>query len=178
MVENYFDIETTGTDPERDKVICIQVQRLEGRTTLPIGEIRIFKEWESSEEEILKEILPYLLCENPFDFIMVGKNLLFDFNFINQRAMKYGIGTIGLDCIYNRAFIDLKHVLVLMNDGAFRGYNNLLKEGKYSNKEILDFYKQGKYNKIIEYVKEEAEIFREAYLKIKKELPSLKNIIK
>jgi len=57
LVEHYFDIETTGLDPERDKVITIQTQRLVGRTGEPIDEVNILKEWESSEKEII-----YKLC--------------------------------------------------------------------------------------------------------------------
>ena len=44
LVEHYFDIETTGLEPEHDKIITIQIQKLVGRTGEPIGEIDILKE--------------------------------------------------------------------------------------------------------------------------------------
>jgi DNA polymerase III epsilon subunit-like protein len=173
LVENYFDIETTGLDPKHDKIITVQIQKLEGRTTEPIGEMEILKEWESSEKEILQKIMPLLTCENPFDFIIVGRNLPFDFMFVSERAKKYRLKAMDLSCLRDRAFIDLKHVLVLINEGTFRYYDRLLKKGKHLNVNIPELYRQKKYKEITRYVKEESEIFIEAYRKLKKEMPSL-----
>jgi len=178
LVEHYFDVETTGLDPKHDKVITIQIQRLEGRTVEPIGEMEILKEWESSEKEIIKKVMPFLTCENPFDFIIIGKNLMFDFMFLSERAERYGLKGIDLACLHDRAFLDLKHILVLINDGRFRGYDSLLKKGKHANVDIPKLYKQKeKRNEIIEYVKEEAKTFIEVYRKLKKEMPSLTKIL-
>ena len=173
MVEHYFDIETTGLDPEHNKVITVQIQRLEGRTVEPIGEIEILKEWKSSEKKILETTIPLLTCENPFDFIIVGKNLSFDFMFLSKRAERYGLKGMDLGCLHNRVFLDLKHPLVLINEGRFRGYDNLLKKGKHANEKIPELYEQKKYDEITEYIIEEAKIFINAYQKLKKEMPSL-----
>ena len=51
MVEYYFDVETTGTDFEKDKIITIQWQRL-GFVGEPVGELNILKSWESSEKDV------------------------------------------------------------------------------------------------------------------------------
>lgn len=173
MVEYYFDIETTGLDPKHDKIITIQIQRLVGQTAEPIEEIEILKEWQSSEKEIIEKVMPLLTCKYPFDFIMVGNNLLFDFVFLNERAKKYGLKGLDLAWIYDRAFKDLKHILVMINNGNFKGWSGLLKEGKFSNKEIPELYKKGRYEDIIEYVNEEAQIFVDAYQKLRREMPSM-----
>ena len=55
MTEYYFDTETTGFDPSEDKIITIQFQELDRFTGKPIGDLKILKEWESSEKEILTE---------------------------------------------------------------------------------------------------------------------------
>ena len=173
LVEHYFDIETTGLNPEHDKIITIQIQKLVGRTGEPIGEIDILKEWESSEKEIIEKVMPLLTCENPFDFIIIGKNLLFDFMFLSKRAEKYSLKGLDLRCVYDRAFTDLKHVLVMINEGNFRGYDKLLKKGKITNEQICQLYEQEKYEEIIKYIQEEAKIFADAYQRLKKEMPSL-----
>ena len=174
MVEYYFDIETTGLDPKSNKIITIQIQKLVGRTGEPIDELRILKEWESSEKEIIKKIIPLLTCENPFDFIVVGKNLLFDFMFLNQRAEKHGLKGLDMRCFYNRASVDLKPVLVMINEGNFRGYDRVLdKKGKLANVKVPQLYKEKKYQEIIKYIKEEAKTFLDAYQKLRKKMPSL-----
>ena len=173
LVEHYFDLETTGLDPEHDKIITIQIQELVGRTGEPIGEIDILKEWESSEKEIIEKVMPLLTCENPFEFIIVGKNLMFDFMFLDERAKKYGLKGMDLHCIHDRAFIDLKHSLVMINEGVFRGYNKLLKKGKFANVQVPKLYEEKNYEEIVEYIKEEAKIFVDAYQKLRKNMPSL-----
>ena len=52
MTEYYFDIETLGTDPQDDKIITIQYQKLEDGQ--PVEDMVILKEWESSEGDIVK----------------------------------------------------------------------------------------------------------------------------
>ena len=173
LVEHYFDIETTGLNPENAKVITVQIQKIDGWTGELIGEIEIQKEWESSERELLEKVMPLLTCEKPFDFLMIGKNLLFDFMFLSKRAEKYGLRGMDLHCLHDRAFLDLKHLLVMMNEGNFKGYDKLLKKGKHINEEIPELYSQRNYDEIAVYIKEEAKIFIEAYQKLKKEMPSL-----
>lgn len=173
LVEHYFDIETTGLNPAHDKVITVQIQKMAGRTGELIGEMEILKEWESSEKQLLEKTMPLLTCERPFDFIIIGKNLLFDFDFLGKRAEKYGLKGMDLRCVYDRVFLDLKHVLVMMNEGNFKGYDRLLKKGKHANESIPDLYRQKKYDEISEYIKEEAGIFIEAYRKLRKEMPSM-----
>lgn len=177
LVEYYFDIETTGLDPQRNKVITIQTQRLVGRTGKPIDKMEILKEWESSEKEIIKDIIPKLTSKNPFDFIIVGKDLLFDFMFLSKRAEKYDMNGIDLLCVNNRVFTDIKHVLVLMNKGNFRGYDKLLNRGKIVNVQIPRLYKLKRYDEIIEYIKTKAMVFVNAYQRLREEMPSLVRLL-
>lgn len=118
MTEYYFDTETTGFDPLKCKIITIQWQRLSWSGE-PIGELNILKEWKSSEEAILKEFLPNLRTTKPFDFIPVGKNLLFDFLFLSKRAERYGLNGLDLQFWHDKPFLDIKPILIMINEGNF-----------------------------------------------------------
>ena len=114
MTEYYFDMETTGFNFEVDEVITIQWQELKWSTGEPIGELNILKRWESSEKHILETFLPNLEGR-PFDFIAVGDNLMFDFCFLSQRMKQHNLGELGLRFLYDKPFVNLKTVLVLIN---------------------------------------------------------------
>jgi len=173
-MEYYFDTETTGLNPQKDKIITIQWQRVNGFTGEPISELQILKEWESSEKEILKEFLPNLMCEEPFDFIIVGKNLMFDFIFLSNKLEKYGLGKLDLNYCYERVTLDIKPILVMINKGNFRGYDKVLdKEGTLANVKVPQLYKDKRYPEIIKYIEEETKVFLKAYQIFKREMPSL-----
>jgi len=59
MAEYYFDIETYSPgekpNPETDKIITIQFQRIDLKTGKPREKLEILKEWESSEKQIVTE---------------------------------------------------------------------------------------------------------------------------
>src|SRR3989344_4124937 len=121
MGNYYFDIETTGLDPKRDRVITIQYQELDRATGAPIGKLTILKEWESSEHEIIKKFVKDLGLEDPyaFTFIPVGYNLNFEHNFLKERTALHGYGT-PVD-ILTKPSIDLRPLGILMNKGEFKG---------------------------------------------------------
>lgn len=174
MTEYYFDMETTGLDPLKNKIISIQWQRLSGFTGEPIGIINILKEWESSEEAILKEFLPNLRMVNPFDFIIVGKNFLFDFKFLSHRAKKHGLNGLDLMHWYGRVSLDIKSILVMINKGNFKGYDRVIdKTGVLGGVKVYQLYKEGKYDAIIKYIKDESAAFIKAYQVLKREMPSI-----
>lgn len=176
MPEYYFDTETTGLDPTKNKIITIQWQALNGFTGEPIGELQILKEWESSEKEILGKFLPLIQCDNPWNFIIVGKNLLFDFLFLDRRAKEYGFEGFDLAYCYDRVWLDLKHILVLINKGSFRGYDKVLDvDGSLAGVDIPKLYEQKKYPEVIEYVKKEADLFLKGLKILKAEMPTFKN---
>jgi hypothetical protein len=173
LAEYYFDTETTGLDYDSDEVITIQWQRLNGFTGEPIGELNILKRWASSEKEIIQSFLPNLTCE-PFDFVLVGKNLLFDFCLISERMKRHNLGTFDIRCLDKRCVLDLKPLLVLMNKGNFKAYDKVLaKTNLLTNDQIPNLFRESKYPEIVQYVKDEASDFIKAYQVLKKELPSL-----
>jgi len=170
-------METTGFEFDKDEIITIQFQRLNGFSGEPIGELEILKSWESSEKEILKTFLPNLTCK-PFDFIFIGKNLLFDFCMLNHRLEHYNLGDFDLRSLYERVSLDIKPILVIMNNGNFIGYDKVMpKTNPLENKEIPELYRQGKYDEIIQYIKDESGDFTKAYQVFKKEMPSLKKLL-
>ena len=173
LAEYYFDIETTGFDFDIDDIISIQWQRLNGYTGEPIGELKILKSWESSEKEILKTFVPNVNCRR-WDFVFVGKNLLFDFCFLSKKMKQCELGKFDLRCLYDRAWLDIKPLLIMMNNGNFIGYDKVLpKTNPLTNDKIPQLYKDEKYSEIIQYIKDEANDFIKAYQVLKKEIPSL-----
>ena len=152
----YFDIETTGLNPKE-----------------PIGELRILKEWESSEKEIISQFLSdtNILDNYTFSFIPVGYNLNFEHGFLKERTK---INDLPLADILNNPFFDLRVIGILMNNGEFKGsgLDKLTgKEGGGSNVPI--WYKNHEYEKIIEYVKQETREFIKFNVWLYKKLPFL-----
>jgi len=177
-VEYYFDTETTGINPLSDKIITIQWQQLDRFTGKPVSDLQILKEWESSEKEILEKFFLIFKCEYPFDFIPIGKNLGFDFKFLSYRAKKYGLKGLDIEYFYGRPHLDLKHVLVIINQGQFRGYDRVIdKEGSLIEVDVPKLYKEHKYSEIIKYIEKEAKMFNEAYQVLKKQMPSLNKLL-
>jgi hypothetical protein len=177
LAEYYFDTETTGYDFQKDKIITIQWQRVSGFTGDPIGDLQILKEWESSEEEILNKFLPNLKCK-PFDFILAGKNLLFDFTMLNRRLKHHNLSEFDLRCAYERVSLDIKPILVMINKGNFIGYDRVLdKTGELTKVDVPQLYKEEKYPEIIDYIEKETRVFLEAYQIFKKEMPSLAKLL-
>lgn len=173
VAEYYFDTETTGFDFDKDEIITIQWQEVDRFTGEPIGELNILKSWESSEKEILESFSPNLTCHH-WDFIFVGKNLLFDFNMLNQRMKHHNLGEFNLRHLYERVTLDIKPVLVLMNKGCFVGYQKLMpKTNPVENKDISELYRKGKFAEIIRYIEDETQDFIKVYQTLKKEMPSL-----
>ena len=177
LVEYYFDTETTGINFDKDEIITIQWQKLDGFTGKPIDKLNILKSWDSSEEDILKTFLPKLKC-SPFDFIFVGKNLLFDFGILNERLKHYGLDGIDLRRFHERVSIDIKPILVLMNGGNFKGYDKVIpKTNPTSNDFCPKLYQEARYSEIVKYIEDEARDFVRAYQIIKKEIQPIRHYL-
>lgn len=171
----YFDMETTGLNPEKNKIITIQHQKLDEKMGEPIEELHISKEWELSEKELLRTFLPQIQCSNPWDFIIIGKDLLFDFNFLDKRSKIHGFNGFDISYCYERIFLDLKYTLVLINNGRFKGYGRVLDpSGFLSNVDVPRLYQEGKFQEITAYIKRRAEVFLKAFQTLKSELPTFR----
>ncbi len=168
MTEYYFDIETLGTDPQDDKIITIQYQMLEDGE--PVDDLVILKEWESSEGDIVREILDMQLLDPGWDFVPIGNRLRFDIIFIIEKAQQYGI----LDWkpgdmkyyFFNKPTLDVAPILVMMNNLKFlgSGIDNFTKKQKGSIVPV--HYNNREYDEIIKYI----EVERDAVLSLVSEL--------
>ncbi len=154
MTEYYFDIETLGIDPQDDKIITIQYQMLEDGE--PAGDLVILKEWESSEGDIVKEILNRQLLEPGWNFVPVGNRLRFDIIFIIEKAQKYGL----LDWkpsdmkyyFFNKPTLDISPILVMMNNLKFfgSGIDNFTKKQRGSIVPV--HYGNEEFDEIVKYI--------------------------
>jgi len=183
LVEYYFDIETTGCDKFRHKIITIQYQRLNGFTGQPFGDLAILKEWESSEKDILAKFIPIFIGEKPFDFIPVGDNLSFDFEFMRVKSEKYGLSKLEIDYLYHdKPTIDLTPILIMVNKGSFKGYDRVWKSGLGAkglrNELVPQWYESKQYDKIIEYITAERDAFASVYMILKREMPKFTELMK
>ncbi len=191
MTNMYFDVEIAYTNekiiqrlkegkripnpsPKNCKIITIQYQLI-GEDGKPKSPLRIFKEWESSEEEIIKKIASMLHPQRLWEFVPVGHNIYFDLGMLMGRAKVYGINYDPWFIYNDLPTIDIKHICIGMN--AFRLKDSGL--DKFSKKEtsglmVPVWYHNREYDKIIDYVKKEAEAFMEMYAKLRDKLPEFR----
>ncbi len=175
MSNYYLDIETTGLDPLKDKIITIQYQKLHRNTAEPIGKLKILKEWESSEEEILKEFLMEtgILNSYPFTFIPTGYNLTFEHNFIREKCARYHLPIVD---ILSHPFLDLRACGVIMNKGEFKGSGLDKITGKPRDGSVIpEWYTNKEYDKITDYIESEAREFIKFTVWLYRELPECLN---
>jgi DNA polymerase III alpha subunit (gram-positive type) len=171
-IEFYFDTETTGLNPQEDKIVTLQYQQIDKQGN-PIGSLVILKEWELGEERLIRTFMSVF---TPWDFIPVGMNLNFDFNFLINKIKKYtGKELTGFQ-LSNFPHIDIKSTLVLMNDGKFKGASltNFTSKSE-SGIVIPKYYADKDYDKIINYVEDEAAAFVDFYKDLKIHLKNFKN---
>ncbi|RLI87514.1 MAG: hypothetical protein DRO76_02180 [Candidatus Altiarchaeales archaeon] len=198
MAEYYYDIEVGYTDPEiirrlrtggktwgkasfdplACKIITIQYQALD-RSGRGIGPLKILKEWECSEELIIKEFSKILNPKRVWDFIPVGYNIYFDLGMFRRRAEVYGIYYDEWFIYHNLPCIDIKHICLAMNNFQFKGCGLDKFTGKEHSGAIVPvWYHDHEYEKIINYVEKEAREFILFYQKLKQKMPEFRRWIK
>lgn len=173
MTNYYLDIETTGLNPEVDKIITIQLQKLEMSTGKPLGDLIILKEWESSEEDIVKKFLELIgvAVKDPFNFVATGFNLGFENKFLKAKSIKYGFPVFDIN---DKPSIDLKNIGVIMNQGQFKGASLDKLTGKNGKGiQVLRYYADKEYDKIIAYIEQETKEFLKFNTMLYQEMPKL-----
>jgi len=167
MPPYYFDIETTGLDPESDQIITIQYQKIGLASAKPEGPLTILKSWKDpkGEQGIIEKIIPLIMALNPFGFVPIGNNLNFEFKFLARRINQYKKLDLDSGYFHNRPHIDLKPVMILINGGRFKGYHLILNKA-ISGANVPEWYKKNQFEKIIEYILDETSCFTSFYNKV------------
>ena len=169
----YLDIETTGLDPLHSKIITIQYMELDEDTAKPRGPLKILKEWESDEKTIIKKFMEVFRPGNDWAFVPIGFNLNFEHKFFWQRCISNSLEPFD---IFNRPFLDLHTIAVIMNKGSFKGSGlDKITNKPSSGKNIPKLYYEKNYIEIESYIKKEADEFSIFCSKLYEELPALLN---
>ena len=172
MANFYLDIETTGLDPEKSKIITIQFQELDTYTGEPKGELVILKVWESSERDILEKFIKMSrICESKWNFVAHGYNLKFEHDFLMKKANFYGLPRID---VLGGPHVDLHSIGIMMNSGKFKGSGLDEMTGKIGKgSDILEMWTFDAYDKIERYIRKEAEEYIKFYVWLKRRMPEL-----
>ncbi len=171
MQGHYFDIETYSPnekpDPQTDKILTIQFQKIDLKTGEPLGKLQILKEWDEGEEEMLKFLYKWFFQRNPWQFVPVGFNLNFEWKFLSSKFQQYGIDNKEIrNFVEEYPQIDLK-VLAVLKQRTFIGASlSSISDKKDDGYVIKEYYEAKEYDKIIEYVEDESKSFIELYKKI------------
>lgn len=161
----YFDMETTGLDFNNAEIATIQFHQLNEYNGKPIGKLQILKSWELGEKGMLEQFKPNLFG-GIWDFVFVGKNLSFDFALLNRRLQHHGLYKdedkykVNLEWMHNRVIIDLKPIMVLMNNGKFVGFSKIIpSRSDLTNAQIPGLIEDKQYDRVIRYIEDEATEF-------------------
>lgn len=173
---HYFDIETLGFNPKEDRIISVQIQPIFDNGE-PRGALEIYKSFGSggnqngipetlyTEDDIVSMMWNKLMCGSVWDFIPVGFNLKFDFKFLNTKFKEAGREFDTID-LFDRPYIDLHPLAVLINKGSFKNSGlDHVSEKMEDGKNIPEWYRKREYDKIEAYVKQETESFLKFYRK-------------
>lgn len=191
MALTYFDIETEGFDPVNHKILTIQYAPDISEEDLFVDKIslKVLHLWDfKNEEEMIKEFHKIFFSKNIWNFILLGSNLIFDLTFIFEKFEKYNLplkfefcnknGKDKYSCLsellYDKPMVDLKYILVIMNNFQFVGSGlDKMTNKKQEGKVIPEYYKKKEYKKIDEYIQDEFFSFMEALKKIREHLRKL-----
>ena len=172
----YFDQETTGDDPQQDRIVTVQFRQLDDDLR-PVGPLQILAEWEWGEKQIIQMILEKGVLQPDWDFVPVGNRLRFDLTFLIERATKWGLIKWDMATLkyywFTKPILDLQPVLILMNRGKFTGSSLHVFSDKESGRKVPALYLKGAYADIVAYVTREQEAALELLLEAETVLATL-----
>ena len=171
MPAYYFAMEGYHTgeksDPADDTLITIQYQKIDLATGEPLEKLTILKEWESSEKSIVTTF--YNQFFNPevrvTHFMPVGINLDYAYEMIIAKCKKYHLPPMSSHQLYyERPRLDLRSILVLLNDGRFAGARlDTFSSKKSDAGRINTWYEKKEFKPIEHTLRNEAETFLKLY---------------
>ena len=177
MEGHYFDIETysAGDKPNEktDKIISIQFQKIDIKTGEPLGKLQILREWEESEESIVKFIHRWFFKRNVWQFIPIGFNLNFEWKFLAEKFKQYNLDTRDYGEFLDFPQIDIKFLAVIKK-GTFIGASlSSISSKEKDGSVIKEFYENKEFKNIEEYIENETKGFLELYQKIAKNIDNV-----
>jgi len=151
----YFDVETTGDDPQQDRIVTVQYQALADDLT-PTGLFQVIAEWEWGEKQVIQMVLAKGVLEPTWDFVPLGNRLRFDLTFLIERATKWKLIDWDMAKLkyfwFTKPYLDLAPVLVMLNRGTFTGSSLHSFADKESGARVPKMYREGLFPEIIDYV--------------------------
>ena len=171
MPAYYFSIEGMRTgeksDPATDKLVSIQYQKIKQTTGEPLDVLVICREWESSEKEVVTAFYnTFFRPGTPVtEFIPVGMNLDYAYEMLLALFRKYQLTPpSSYELYYQRPRIDLRPIIVLLNDGRFVGASlDAFSIKKGEDRHMEKWYGKQEYGRIEHYVREEASRFLKVF---------------
>jgi hypothetical protein len=156
----YFDIETTGDDPQQDRIVTVQYQPLADDLSA-VGPFQILAEWEWGEKQVIQMALDKSILEPTWDFVPVGNRLRFDLTFLVERATKWKLIEWDLAKLkyywFTKPYVDLAPILVMLNRGSLAGSSLHNFSDKESGARVPKMYRSGRYSDIVDYVTRERD---------------------
>ena len=180
MVEKliYLDFETTGLNPEIDKLLTIQWQEIDANTGNELSELRVFKLWDyDNEKQFIEDVIKKSIVDDNGKRKMLflswwpaklGYNLFFEQNFLEKRIEVNNIEYEDV-CItgYSVPALDLKTAGVLINGGSFKGAAlDDISAKQTGGQDVPAWYENKEYEKIIGYIRDETVAFIDLYKKL------------
>jgi hypothetical protein len=171
MPAYYFSIEGMRTgeksDPATDKLVSLQYQKIKQTTGEPLDVLFICREWESSEKEVVTAFYnTFFRPGTPVtEFIPVGMNLDYAYEMLLALFRKYQLTPpSSYELYFQRPRIDLKPVIVILNDGRFVGASlDAFSIKKGEDRHMEKWYGKQEYGRIEHYVREEASRFLKVF---------------
>ena len=145
----YFDIETTGLNPYKDKILTIQLKKN--------NEFTMLKTWEEDEKHVLTGFFD--LFRNVGKSSILGYNCLqFDLSFIVSRMNKHGIMNAEKHAVlHNGNWLDLYQYL----GGNYVSMDHWLqscgirRECQYKGRDVPTLYEKKMYKEIERHTKDD-----------------------